>query len=156
MTSYKETVVDLINKIVKANKVIIYGAKQMAKEMIPVCEAFISRDKMNVVVTQSGGGYLEEYEVLPIKDIDIDNRDIIWVAMGECYFDEIRQMPQIKKANCVIYLSYGIIREAKLYTLQNVIRKLGIDFRLFNQIEKYEILGQMQSEKANDITTKTW
>ena len=99
---------------------------------------------------------MEEYEVLPIKDIDIDNRDIIWVAMGECYFDEIRQMPQIKKANCVIYLSYGIIREAKLYTLQNVIRKLGIDFRLFNQIEKYEILGQMQSEKANDITTKTW
>ena len=56
MTSYKETVVDLINKIVKANKVIIYGAKQMAKEMSPVCEAFISRDTMNVVVTQSGGG----------------------------------------------------------------------------------------------------
>lgn len=155
MNSGREEIKGLVDRMLKADKVIIYGAMQKAREMIPVCETFVNRDKIGIVTTQ-GGGYIEGYKILSIDEVTIDKGDVILVAMGECYFDEIRQMPQIKKAGSVVYLNYSMIKAGKLYAFQESIRKFGIDFRLLNQVEKYELLGQMLFEKAGDITAKVW
>ncbi len=48
---------NLIESIKKAENVVIYGAKQRAQEIIPVCEALIRAEKISVA-TSNGGGYV--------------------------------------------------------------------------------------------------
>lgn len=156
MNSNKNEVKDLVDKIEKADRVIIYGAMQKARDMLPVCETFAGRDKIGIVTTQ-GGGELEGYKILSIKEAVIEKGDVILVAMAECYFDEIRRMPQIEKAGSVVYLNDRMIKAGKLYAIRECARKFGIDFRLFYQVAKTDLLGQMPCEpQTGDINSKIW
>lgn len=147
---------DLLHAIANAGNIIIYGASQKAKEIIPVCETFLASDKIKVVVTQSTGGVIEGYQILSVQDVSIDQEDIVLVATNECYFDEIKQMLQLQRAGKVICLNSRIIRETRVHVLRENLKKLGIDVRLFERMEPYELSSQCLLDLSGDIAAKTW
>lgn len=137
MKCFSKEVLHIIKNIADAKQIIVYGAKQRAAEIIPVCEALADNDKIRIAVTSRGGvknECMDQYKVYEIDELSLDENTLILVAMGEHYFDEIRQMPQIKQAGCILYLSEYLIMEAKRYAACYSLKKIGIDVRLFDKL----------------------
>lgn len=160
MINYSEEIKDFVNRIKSAEQIVIYGAKQRAKDIIPVCEAFSEKYKINVAVTKKERGgvkqYFEGYEVHEISEIQIGKNTVLLIAMGEHYFDEIRSMPQVEEAGYVFYLKMPLLVEAKSYAVFSRLKELGIDLRLFDLLYRDDILHRKEFEKVNSIKEKAW
>lgn len=162
MKDFSHSVVNLINEIQNANRVVVYGARMMAKYIIPVCETFIDRLKISIVVTEKKEGeepeYVSGYEVHGINEIAIDEYTIVLLAMAEQHFDEVSQMPQLSMAKCVIALSFPLVMEAKSYAIYHSLGKLGIDIRLFSHLRRNDIAYEVNvgDERINSITSKAY
>lgn len=52
-----ERILDTIDRMQNAGSVVVFGAAKRAKLMIPLCEAYVSKDKISVAVSKLGGGY---------------------------------------------------------------------------------------------------
>lgn len=106
-----------------------------------------------------GGGvkqYIEGYEVLEINEILLDKDTVVLVAMGEQYFDCIREMPQLGKAGSVWYMEMLLVTEAKSYAVYCKLKELGIDLRLFDCLYKDDIFQTKEFEKVGSIKEKAW
>lgn len=56
MINFPEEIKEFARRIKSAEQIVIYGAKQRAKDIIPVCEAFAEKQRIRVVVTKKERG----------------------------------------------------------------------------------------------------
>ena len=158
MKDFSTEVIQLINKIRDAGQIIIYGAKQRAKDILPVCEAFAEKNSIQAAVTSRGGvkQFLGGIEVQEIDEININSHTLVLVAMDECRFHKIRQMSLLNAAGSIIYLNMPLIIEARRYAVFKMFEKSGIDLRLLDNIQVGDIIRREAPRQYYNITAKSW
>lgn len=151
----------MTEEISNAGTVVIYGAKRTAQELLPFCENFAARENITVTVShlsENDPRFLDGYPIREVTDVVFHQDTVVLVAMTEHFFPEIAQMPQIKEAGCVFYLSLTEVIEAKRYAAMQNLKRLGIDIRLFDRLYTSDLLvkSDISSVGYPSVREKMW
>lgn len=161
MKDFSNEIVHLTKQIADAEKIVIYGAKQTAREILPVCEMLSSPDRILVAVTRlypEDSRFLEGYPVQEAENVNMDKQTLVIVAMCERYYSEISQMPWLRAAGCILYVNIALAMEAKRYAAIQNLKRLGLDLRLFDRLYARDIFAKSDISNSGypSIAEKMW
>lgn len=139
---FSNEIMDIISKIMKAEQIVIYGAKQRASDIFIACETLAGRDKLTVMVTHLDGKeqYLNgDVPIRELSEVTLNQSAVVIIAMGPHFFHEVRQYPQLKAAGCVLYADSALLAELLRYAAFYSLKKVGLDLRLFGKVSINDI-----------------
>lgn len=153
----------LLSSIKQANRVVIYGSGKRARLILPVCLCLKDIENIEVVVTELKAPiWLDEIQVKEVKDIELMSSDLVLIAVGESYWNEIGALLGERglSGSNIIELSDNVIMSAKKYMLFEQCRHIGIDVRLLSGFAKDDMYSLFWTEdfrdKTKSIKNKIW
>lgn len=165
--NFTDITMNAVNKIMRAEKIVIYGAQQIASDVCIACETLVGKDKITIMVThleEDDERYLNgSMRIYELDEITLDEKMLLIVAMSKRYFHEIQRYPQLNKAGCVLYVDFTLQTELMRYALFYNFKKVGLDLRLFNRLCINDIVGKYTIaeshlpsiiEKAHELATE--
>lgn len=128
---------ELIERIHKCSKIIIYGAKEKGRNMLIACLNLGRAVNIEVAITELKEPiYLEtkigEIEVKEISDIDVDENAIVFVCMQDMSYEDATNVLKKKGINMqqVFFPGETLILELKKYAIYAQLRLANIDLDL--------------------------
>lgn len=160
---------ELVERIRKCSKIIIYGAKERGRNMLAACLNLGRAVKIEVVVTELKEPiYLEtkigEIEVKEIFNIDVDENAIVFVCMQDMRYEDATNVLKKKGINMeqVFFPEETLILELKRYAIYAQLRLANIDLDLLkgfspDDIEALFFLWTSENEaNYRSINKRMW
>lgn len=164
-----DNILEVINRIYAAKRVLIYGAKEKGKDMLSVCLNIGWDGEIEIAVTNlekelkidTLTGYIE---VKDIKSATIDKDTLIIVCMGENYYSEVNNILSnigIDK-QMVLYPSGETIMELKKYAISYRLKSMNIDLNLLKTFSPDDVNSLFWTWEVEDrwecrsIQKKMW
>jgi hypothetical protein len=151
---------EMLKLMKEARHIYIYGAGSRGQNFLPVCETYRLPEEIDIVVTDNANErYLGQHAVWAFSDIRMEKDDVIFVAMGESYWQEILEKVSDRydgKGIKVEFLTEKVIDDLRKEALTDSLKKAGIDTRLLPRALYAEIYGEQGLEAVGSIEKKMW
>ena len=147
---------DYIEIIKNANHIYIYGTGKRAEQFISICEVYKQPEDIDVIVTDTEEEkYLFNYPVKCFSDMTASEEDVIFIAMGEHYWNSVSKNIGNEYKGKIEFLSAETIDALTQMAVAESLRKIGVDIRLFPKAWQKDIQIDLP-ENVGSIEKKRW